>query len=131
MTQPDLDRPVRYRARSFGSEGEARMRVWYDQAVAMLTELDSNPGPSITNAAEDAWAVVAAVTDLKILHPSWRLVEHYPANAHRSDALDVVSFAGLDADGRPQGVSWCPAILVPGLAWLRGYVVFHGESAPA
>lgn len=128
MTQPDLDRPVRYSARAFGNEGEARMRVWHGQSVAMLTELESNPGASITNAAEDAWAAVAGVVDLRILHPSWRLVEHYPANAHRSDALDVVTFAGLDAAGRPRGVSWCPAMLVDGLAWLRGYVVFHDRA---
>lgn len=128
VAAPDLDRPVRYRWAGNGLENDARLRVWFGRRVAMLS--NQGDGPSITNAAEDAWGVVADVLDIAVGHPAgWTLVEHYPADPQRSDTLDVVSFDGRDPRGRLTGTRWAPALLVDGLAWLRAYVVFHDRAA--
>lgn len=121
MISPDLDRQVRYTPRWQRREGVARLRVFHGEHVAVLTELDDNPGMSVTNAVEEAAQVVEDLLGVRFAeHPTlmvpvtWSLVEHY----ERSEArLSVVTFSGRDAEGRLEGPTW--RYLQPGeMSWL-------------
>ncbi len=118
---PDLDRRIRYTPRWQRRDGLARLRVFHGEQVAVVTELDDNPGMSVTNAIEEVGDAVEVLLAVRLApHPTlmvpvrWTLVEHYP----RSQAvLSVVTFAGRDAEGRLECPTW--RYLQPGeLPWL-------------
>lgn len=118
---PDLDRRIRYTPRWQRREGVARLRVFHGEQVAVVTELDDNPGMSVTNAAEAVAQVVEDLLGVRFApHPTlmvpvtWTLVEHYPRSQAR---LSVVTFAGRDGEGRLEGPTW--RYVQPGeLPWL-------------
>lgn len=77
-----------------------RMRVYRtreDAPVVVLTELDDNPGPSITNAAE--WAHYAACELLGFPWPC-TFIEHYPGGDGFEEHTDLVEFRP-GPDGHP------------------------------
>lgn len=55
-----------------------QLRIWFAGnpygALAIVTELDSNPGSSVTNVAETLWASIASEFDLG---ESFEMYEHY------------------------------------------------------
>lgn len=91
---PNLDRRVSYTP-SWGREGCCRLRVWHEQEIAVVTELDDNPGPSVTNAIETIADVVQQILDRPIgTDDGYLLVEHYEAGGRswRDPTFDVVRF---------------------------------------
>jgi hypothetical protein len=117
---PDIDTTLHYKPTHQRQDGHCRLRVWHDRHVAMVTETEDNPGMSVTNAAEDVWSAARRHLGVELDHPSWWMVEHYPAcPGRRVPTFDVVTFAGRDApEGRFRGPTWMPGRRVPELAWL-------------
>lgn len=121
---PDLDRRIRYTPRWQRREGIARLRVFHGEQVAVVTELDDNPGMSVTNAAEEVAQVVEDLLGVRFApHPtlmvdvSWTLVEHYARDAGGHMSLSAVRFTGRDAEGALEGPAWT-AIREGELPWL-------------
>ncbi len=90
-----------------GAESVCRVRVYPATTasgglpVVIVTELDSNDGPSVTNTVEQLGAEILSryVPEMDGAEPAFVLVEHYPDSGCRRDPLlgaehfDVVSFA--------------------------------------
>ncbi len=109
LRPPDVDRPLDYR-NPWGQRppGRCRLRVWHPERVALVTELDDNPGPSVTNSAE----VIAE--EVRAMFDGYTLVEHYDASLSRGHSLAVVHH-------QPGSVAtWSP--LPAGLDWLADAV---------
>lgn len=112
LQPPDADLVVDYPAPWwFAEPGRCRLRIWHAEKVALVTELDGNPGPSITNAAEQ---VTAAVLDVLDGLP-YTIVEHYEASLCLPHRLQVVHYK------RGSVATWMP--LPPTLDWLIPAVV--------
>lgn len=122
VVMPDLDRRLEYWPAANGGRNKSacRLRVWHERHVAMVTELDDNPGMSVTNAAEDVWTAVSRLLDCELLHPAWTMVEHYAATPRGwlPARFDVVLFEGRDGERRLSSPSWRPAARHGGLEWL-------------
>lgn len=113
-----------------GKTGECRLRLWrvvddsYGNGkayVAVVTELDDNPGASVTNSAESIYAALCeALADEYGVdeRTTVRLIEHYPrGSVARTDTYDEVTFH-LPSGTRP---SWTRlrrervALILPGV----------------
>lgn len=135
--QPDLDRRLTYTMTPSGLTGICRLRAWHDRNVAVVTELDDNPGPSVTNAIESVADAVESLLGVRFAeHPTlmvpvrWQILEHYE-RASGLDTLDVVTFAGRDDQARLRGPSWA-ALRSDRLPWLRDSLAQYSTTvAPA
>lgn len=113
QTSPDLDRRIIYAPRWNRTEGIARLRVWHAEHLAVVTELDDNTGPSVTNAIETIGDVVEALLGVRFAeHPTlmvpvtWQLAEHYVRSAMGGVTIDLVRFSGRDFEGHLEGPAW-------------------------
>lgn len=106
MQAPDLDRRLRYTPRWTIAEGECRLRIWFDERIVLVTELEDNPGASVTNAIEVIAEAVERVIDQPI--DRFLLVEHYERTAMRGSTYDRVSFSGRLSDRTLVGPAWAP-----------------------
>jgi len=108
-------RDVEYHYRDWkNATGVCRIRVFAPTAasdglpVVIVTELDSNDGPSVTNTVEQLGAEILSryVPEMDGAEPAFVLVEHYPDSGCRRDPqlgaehFDLVTFA--HHAGRPR-----------------------------
>lgn len=127
MKQPSLDERLTYRMRAWmANDGACRLRVWRPERVIVVTELDDNPGMSVTNAAEEVAFALERRLSVDVLDGTYTLVEHYPPRAGHPADFDLVTFAGRGSDGVPYGVTWRP--ISPALDWLR-FAVLESDMA--
>lgn len=112
-TRPDLDRRITYMTGWNRAEGIARLRVWHAEQLAVVTELDDNTGPSVTNAIEAVGVAVEALLGVRFAeHPTlmvpvhWQLAEHYVRSAMGRTTIDLVRFSGRSDEGLLQGAAW-------------------------
>jgi hypothetical protein len=104
LDAPELDADLYVRSPyAFPSQAptHCRLRVYRGRdgaQVALVTELASNSGMSITNAAEHVWAAVARRLDTT----QFAMVEHYDSGSYRQplhdETFDLVWVEG----GRPR-----------------------------
>lgn len=109
--EPDRDEIITLRAwaqgLNRGVEVRTRLRTWlHPLKIAMLSELDDNPGPSVTNAAEDIWSHVEHLLGVDLLDGRWSAIEHYDHGGCKP-TYDLVLFSGRH-NGRLSGVQWRP-----------------------
>jgi hypothetical protein len=106
MRSSDVDRTLDYFSRHTAVMGRCRLRVWHDEAIVVVTELEQNPGMSVTNAIEDIASLVELVLVKKL--DDFLLVEHYPRSTMRGSTYDVVTFTGRQKAGPLVGPAWAP-----------------------
>lgn len=112
MRAPDVDRLLRYSTPWNATTGLCRLRVWWRERTIVVTELDDNPGMSITNAIEYVAEAVEATLGVQLdVDDAPALIEHYPAAYHRGPTIDRVFFGGRNRDGRLERPYWRPATL--------------------
>jgi hypothetical protein len=92
-----VDTKFTYKPYSTHQKSHCRLRVYQHEGnhVVVATELDDNPGVSITKAAEELVTVVANTYDLSIQRLIW--VEHHPANGELglTETFELVRFTWL------------------------------------
>lgn len=97
-------------------------------SVFVATELPDNPGPSITNAAEQAF--YAACVRFSVLPEQVMWIEHYLGDDLREDQFDLVQFE-LNSEGAPFSPRWSPLGLSEAMKMTGGTVeelTGHGPS---
>lgn len=84
-----------------GVEGRYRVTSWDTSLgrVVMLTELDDNPGASVTNAV--AWLIPYLEQALQVDHEDTIWIEHYPQSGLREPTFDRVRLVGATARWEP------------------------------
>lgn len=87
---------LRYRGLACAIVGECLLRVYAAAdgglPVAVVTELDDNLGPSVTNAIENVHAAVRDGISRAGEPFAFRLVEHYRARGRHPATYDLVGF---------------------------------------
>ena len=63
--------------------------------VIVVSEMDDNPGPSVTNSIEAICSALERVLCMPGL-AGYRLVEHYPPNSQRGPTYDLVDIVRSD-----------------------------------
>lgn len=106
LRAPDIDQHLDYAGfNEHRQRGVCRVRVWLDRRVAVVTEIDENTGPSVTNCIEHVADAVgellcnAGIDNWRYF--GWQLVEHYEANRIRPATFDVVEFGSPSMNVRP------------------------------
>jgi len=109
MERMSEDRLIEYRmGPNFGPTGTCRVRLFRPSTgcnVLVATELPGNHGPSITNAAEQAFASACSKFGVDPLGQGVVWIEHYPGDDLQDDTFDLVCFEGIHA-GMPSGPNW-------------------------
>lgn len=100
-----------------GRPGRCRLTYWPPTVVmandatvgypglAVVTELDDNPGPSVTNAIENVAAAVERVVGEPVASENWILVEHYPRRKTSRETFDQVRLT-RSSDGKYHDPDW-------------------------
>jgi hypothetical protein len=107
MRPADIDELLSCKPR-WGHSATARIRIWRSERLAVLTELDDNEGPSVTNAAEDFWTAFERRFEVDLLNGPWTVLEHYPASrgVDTKTEVDLVIFTSRDKDGLLAHPTW-------------------------
>lgn len=123
VTSPVIDRPLDYPGWDESHPGRCRMRAFPDIKLVVVSELEDNPGPSITNCIEHVASAAEEELDARFFGTSWRLVEHDPSHGPNDPlAFTLVTFSGYDRRTRHLvNPGWQP---IPGaMDWLRDVIV--------
>lgn len=72
-------------------QGLAKCRVRVNHSTVISTELQDNPGMSITNAVEKVAAQVSAYFEIPLSELVW--IEHYPEEPPHKESFDLVEFS--------------------------------------
>lgn len=97
--EPERDELLRYQGPRGSLEGECRMRAYRTNLglVVLLSELASNPGPSVTNAGSAV--IAAAVRALDADPESTIFLEHYGDCSYETGRGGVDTFTRLRLEG--------------------------------
>lgn len=113
LAVPPLDTVLDYPARTYPRAGRCRVRVFRaieapGHVVVLVTDLgDGNPGPSVTNAAEEIATEVLRHYDLDAARTLF--VEHYDGRTpgtpatHRRDGTEDFDRVGFTVTADPDG----------------------------
>jgi len=122
---------VEYNVGLSGPTGKCQVQLFRPSSghsVLVATELPDNPGPSITNAVEQAF--YAACVRLSVLPEKAIWIEHYLGDDLREDTFDLVQFE-LDSEGAPFSPKWSPLGLAEALKMTGGTVEDLTGHAPS